>query len=78
MNRLITERCKIEFESSLITMNDWRAQQGYERVEDDSYDKLVSQMSPEEIERFKVFINPKHPQQDEGDISTPAVQDEGE
>ena len=78
VNRLITERCKIEFESSLITMNDWRAQQGYERVEDDSYDKLVSQMSPEEIERFKVFINPKHPQQDEGDISTPAVQDEGE
>lgn len=79
VHKLIGDRCKVEFESALISMNDWRAQQGYERVEDDSYDKLVSQMSPEEIERIKSFNNPKQPQQeDEGDISEAFVQDEGE
>lgn len=78
VNRSITDRCKIEFESGLITLNDWRAQQGYERVEDPLYDKLVSDMTPEEIERVKSFTNPKPQQEDEGDLSTPSVQDEGE
>ena len=78
VNRSITDRCKIEFESALITLNDWRAQQGYERVEDPLYDKLVSDMTPEDIERVKLFTNPKPQQEDEGDLSTPSVQDEGE
>lgn len=78
VNRLISDRCKIEFESGLITLNDWRAQQGYERVEDPLYDKLVSEMTPEDIERVKLFTNPKPQQEDEGDLSTPPVQDEGE
>jgi len=77
--KLISDRCKVEFESSLITMNDWRSQQGYERVDDEAFDKRVSEMSPDEIERLKNFINPKQPQQeDEGDISETSVQDEGE
>ena len=78
VNRSITDRCKIEFESALITLNDWRAQQGYERVEDPLYDKLVSDMTPEDIERVKLFTNPKPQQEDEGDLSAPIVQDEGE
>jgi len=78
VNRLISDRCKIEFESALITLNDWRAQQGYERVEDPLYDKLVSEMTPEDIERVKLFTNPKPQQEDEGEISAPTVQDEGE
>ena len=78
VNRLISDRCKIEFESALITLNDWRAQQGYERVEDPLYDKLVSEMTPEDIERVKLFTNPKPQQEDEGELSAPIVQDEGE
>ena len=78
VNRLISDRCKIEFESALITLNDWRSQQGYERVENPLYDKLVTDMTPEEIERVKLFTNPKPQQEDEGDLSTPSVQDEGE
>ena len=78
VNRSITDRCKIEFESALITLNDWRAQQGYERVENPLYDKLVTDMTPEERERIKLFTNPKPQQEDEGDLSTPVVQDEGE
>ena len=76
--RSITDRCKIEFESGLITLNDWRAQQGYERVEDALYDKLVSEMTPDEIERVKNFTNNQKPKEDEGEFSAPAVQDEGE
>lgn len=76
--RSITDRCKIEFESGLITLNDWRAQQGYERVEDPLYDKLVSEMTPDEIERVKIFNNNQKPKEDEGEFSAPAVQDEGE
>ena len=76
--RSITNRCKIEFESGLITLNDWRAQQGYERVEDPLYDKLVSEMTPDEIERVKIFNNNQKPKEDEGEFSAPAVQNEGE
>ena len=76
--RSITDRCKIEFESGLITLNDWRAQQGYERVEDPLYDKLVSEMTPDEIERVKNFTNNQKPKEDEGEFSAPALQDEGE
>lgn len=78
VNRSITDRCKVEFESGLIALNDWRAQQGYERVDDPLYDKLVTEMTPDEIERIKIFTNPKTQQEDEGDLSTPTVQDEGE
>ena len=77
VHRSIADRCKIEFESGVITLNDWRAQQGYQRVEDTLYDKLVSEMTPEEIQRLKQFINPKT-EEDEGDVSAPALQDEGE
>ena len=79
VHKLVTDRCKVEFESVIITLNDWRAQQGYERVNDDLYDKLVSDMTPEEIERIKNFSNPKNPKkEDEGDISETSLQDEGE
>lgn len=77
VHRSIADRCKIEFESGVITLNDWRAQQGYQRVEDTLYDKLVSEMTPEEIQRLKQFINPKT-EEDEGDVSAPALQNKGE
>ena len=78
VNRSIADRCRIEFECGVITLNDWRAQQGYEHVDDPLYDKLVTGMTPDEIERVKLFTNPKPKQEDEGDLSTPAVQDKGE
>ena len=78
VHRSITDRCKIEFESGLITLNDWRAQQDYERVDDPLYDKYITEMSPDEIERVKKFITNQTPKQDEGEFSAPAVQNEGE
>ena len=78
VHRSITDRCRIEFESGLIALNDWRAQQGYDRVDDPLYDKLVTDMTPEEIERVKQFSNPQPKQEDEGDLSTASIQNEGE
>lgn len=79
VHRSIADRCKIEFESGVITLNDWRAQQGYERVDDPLYDKLITGMTPDEIERVRIFsINQQPKQGHEGDLSAPAVQDEGE
>ena len=78
VHRNITDRCKIEFESGVITLNDWRAQQGYERVEDALYDKLVTEMTPDDIERVKLFSNPQPQQEDEGELSEAFVQNEGE
>ena len=74
VHRSIADRCKIEFESGIITLNDWRAQQGYERVEDPLYDKLVSEMTPDEIDRVKNFTNNQKPNEDEGEFSAPVVQ----
>lgn len=73
VHRSITDRCKIEFESGIITLNDWRAQQGYERVEEELYDKLITSMTPDEIERVQMINNPQKQVQNEGDVSTPAV-----
>ncbi len=75
VHRSISDRCKIEFESGIITLNDWRAQQGYERVEDSLYDKLITEMTPDEIQRVQMNSNPQKQEQDEGDVSTPDVQD---
>jgi len=75
VHRSIADRCKIEFGSGIITLNDWRAQQGYERVEDSLYDKLITEMTPDEIQRVQMNSNPQKQEQDEGDVSTPDVQD---
>jgi len=77
VHKAISDRCKVEFESGIITLNDWRAQQGYERVELPEYDKLVSEMTPDEIAKIKNFTNPKN-NEDEREVSDAALQDEGE
>ena len=76
VHKLVSDRCKVEFESGVISLNDWRAQQGYERVDEDLYDKLVSQMTPDEIERIQNFSNPKQTEDNEGDVSEASLQDE--
>ena len=78
VKRSIADRCKIEFEAGIVTLNDWRAQQGYERVENPLYDKLVTEMTPDEIESVRKLSNNQPNQEDEGVLSTPFVQDEGE
>lgn len=49
----ISNRCANEFKSGLITLNDWRASIGKERVENELYDKTLIEMSADELENIK-------------------------
>lgn len=47
-DKVITERCKIEFDSGLITLNDWRAKLNMEAIDNPMYDKTLLEMSESE------------------------------
>ena len=47
-DKVITERCKIEFDSGLITLNDWRAKLNMEAIDNPIYDKTLLEMSESE------------------------------
>lgn len=53
--RSISDRCKNEFFAGLITLNEWRAALGKERIISDVYEKTILQMSEEEY----LFIKDK-------------------
>ena len=56
-NRSISDRCRSEFQAGLISINEWRAAIGKERILGDIYDKTILQMTAEEyatvVERVK-------------------------
>jgi len=57
VKKIASERCKNDFWSSVITLNDWRANIGESQVEDPLYKKLLLQMSDTEIEKIKSILN---------------------
>ena len=61
----VNNRCQSQFDRGLITLNDWRAQIGESKVEDDMFDKLKFQMSDEELERINRVINNQKSREDE-------------
>lgn len=50
---IITNKCKSEFLSGVITLNDWRAQIGESMINIPIYNKLVINMTSEEISKLK-------------------------
>lgn len=54
---IISVKCKNEFLSGVITLNDWRAQIGESKVSNPLYDKLILEMSDQEVERIKGIIS---------------------
>lgn len=54
---IISIKCKNEFLSGVITLNDWRAQIGESKVSNPLYDKLIFEMSDQEVERIKGIIS---------------------
>lgn len=54
---IISVKCKNEFLSGVITLNDWRAQIGESKVSNPLYDKLILEMSDQEVERIKSIIS---------------------
>ena len=72
----ISGRCRVEFLSGIICLNDWRAQIGESKVEIPLYSKLIFEMSPDEIEKVKTMLNVTTKSVD-GELQKPSVQNEG-
>lgn len=47
-----SSRCENEFKAGLITLNDWRAATGRERIEKDIYNKTLLEMTWQEIQQI--------------------------
>lgn len=54
--KIISDKCKQDFSSGVITLNDWRAQIDESRVADPLYNKLILQMSDEELDRIQIVL----------------------
>lgn len=55
--KVISERCEKEFLGGILTLNDWRSQIGESRVGNLLYDKLVYDMSKDELELIRSIIS---------------------
>lgn len=77
VKKLLNERCKMQFLSGIITINDWRAQICEEKLEGEVFDKVIFNMTDEEIEFIKRVFNIKSVVENERRNQAPAVQDEG-
>ena len=54
---IISSKCKNEFLNGVITLNDWRAQIGESKVENQLYDKLILEMDDNDVARIKSIIS---------------------
>lgn len=77
VKKLLNERCKMQFLSGIITINDWRAQICEEKLEGEVFDKVLFNMTDEEIEFINRVFNIKSEKEDERRNQAPTVQDEG-
>lgn len=77
VKKLLNERCKMQFLSGIITINDWRAQICEEKLEGEVFDKVIFNMTDEEIVFIKRVFNIKSEKEDERRNQAPAVQNEG-
>jgi hypothetical protein len=68
----------MQFLSGVITINDWRAQICEEKLEGEVFDKVIFNMTDEEIEFIKRVFNIKSVEENERRNQAPTVQDQGE
>ena len=78
VKKMLNERCKMQFLSGIITINDWRAQICEEKLEGEVFDKVMFNMTDEEIEFIKRVFNIKSVEENERRNQAPAVQNQGE
>lgn len=75
---LTNNRCKMQFLSGIITLNDWRAQICEDKKDIPLFDKIIFEMTPEEVELVNRVFNTKSVVEDERRSQAPTVQNEGE
>lgn len=76
---LVNNRCEKQFDRGLITLNDWRAQIGESKVENELFDKLKFDMSDDELNTInRVFNTNVGVEQNGRENQESTVQDKGE
>ena len=55
-NRIISERCRLEFNNGIITLNDWRTQLDLDKIDKEIYNKTLLEMSESEILQIKTYL----------------------
>ncbi len=61
VKKLTNERCKMQFECGVISINDWRAQIHEDALEGEIFNKTKFEMTPEEIELVDRVIKSQSP-----------------
>lgn len=56
VNKLVNERCLLQFNNGLISINDWRSAIHMDALEGEIYDKVKFEMTPEEISKVDSVI----------------------
>lgn len=56
VKKMVSERCLMQFNNGLISINDWRAQIHEDALEGEIFDKVKFEMTPEEIARVDSVI----------------------
>lgn len=78
VKKLRNERCKEQFLCGLISINDWRAQICESKFDREVFDKVIFDMTEEEIELINRVFNTKSVGENERTSQEPPVQNEGE
>ena len=78
VKKMLNDRCKMQFLSGIITINDWRAQICEEKLDGEVFDKVLFNMTDEEIELINRVFNIKSVEENERRNQAASVQDEGE
>lgn len=66
--KIVSDRCRGEFLSGIITMNDWRAKIGESKVDNPIYDKLLFNMSDEEQSKVKSIVSINQTAKKDGEV----------
>ncbi len=66
--KIVSDRCRGEFLSGIITMNDWRAKIGESKVDNPLYDKLLFNMSDEEQSKVKSIVSINQTAKKDGEV----------
>lgn len=63
---ILNATCKEQFYNGIITLNQWRVKLGEEETPNALYDKLIYDMTPEELEKVKAVTNLKSVKNEQG------------
>ena len=80
VKKLVNDRCLIQFDRGMITLNDWRAQIGESQIPEEEnplFSKLKFNMSDEELAQITRIINNQNQQTDDREDDESRLSDEG-